>query len=160
MKRHMKVILAAAAAILLLAAVVASAHAQNAGRRAQVRQQAAGRAMFRAGIFLRGLDLTDAQREQVKGILESHKAEMQASAKEQVQARRVLGRALADGASETALKAAFDQVTSAEWNTIQLRSRMLSEFKQILTAEQLARLQERLRKVDGRIQTLLERKRK
>lgn len=151
MKRLSKFVPASAATILVLAAVVATANTQNPRRRMLIQPPAAGRAMLRAGLLLRGLDLSAAQREQVKGILETHKAETQAALREQVEARGALARAVAEGASEPVLKASFDQVTNAEWNVVQNRSRIFSECKQILTAEQLARLQERLRKVDARI---------
>ena len=157
MKRYRKVLWAAAAATLVLTTLVVAAGAQGLKRNPQIRKQAAGRAMFRAAPLFRGLDLTDQQKDQVKDIFANHKAEIQASVKEQARSRMILGKALADGASDQVLKAAFDNVSKAGWDAVQLRSRMLAEFKQVLTPEQLARLQERLQKVDGRIQNLLNR---
>jgi len=157
MKRYPKTLLALGAVILLIVTVAAVANAQNAKLKRQVLGQGAQKAVFRAKAFLQGLNLTDQQKGQVKTILTNHKEEIRAATRENAKARLVLGQALARGASAQMLKAAFDKVSSAEWNAVTLRSKMVAEIEQVLTPDQQTLLQQKLQKVDARIQNLLNR---
>lgn len=149
MKRHLRVVPAVGLVALLLASAVAVANAQNAKRLQQnLGKAAALKGGFRAGLFLGGLDLTDQQKEQVKGILANHKTEIKAVAQEDVKARKALREALATGADQATLKAAYDQVSSAGWDTLSLQIQIRSEVKKILTPEQLERLQKRLQNIN------------
>jgi Spy/CpxP family protein refolding chaperone len=146
MKKHPRFLWIAGAAVLMIAGWVVAANAQNA-RRAQLRAgQGSLRPMFRLMAVLRGLDLTEQQRDQVKTILENHKEDIRTAVREYSKARLALGKALAAG--EADLKAVFDKVTQAEWSAIQLRSRIFEEIKGILTPEQLSILQRRLGKIE------------
>lgn len=158
MKRHQKAMVALGAVILLVVSVVAVANAQNARRNLQVQRQGAKQKVmlgFRAG--LGGLDLTQQQKDQVKTILAGHKPDIQTVARQHVQDRLALRNAIAGGATDSALKAAFDQVKEDEWSAVTLRTKMTAEIKLVLTPDQQARLQQRIGKVDTRIQNRLNR---
>jgi len=141
MRRYQKALAAISLAVLLTVSAVAVANAQNLKRLGQ--GGAAAKGMFNARMFLRGLNLTDQQKEQVKNILSNHKPEMKAVAQESLQARRGLREALAGEADQAALKAAYDKVSTAGWNALMLRNQIGSELRQILTPEQQELLQKR-----------------
>jgi Spy/CpxP family protein refolding chaperone len=159
MKRHRKAMVAMVAVVLLVVSVVAAANAQNARRNLQIQRQGAKqKVMLRLRAFLGGLDLTQQQKDQVKTILAGHKSDIQAVARQNVQDRLALRNAIVGGATDdSALKAAFDRVKDDEWNAVTLRTKMTAEIKQILTPDQQARLQQRIGKVDTRIQNRLNR---
>jgi Spy/CpxP family protein refolding chaperone len=158
MKRYLKALLALGAAMLLIATVVAVANAQDAKLGQKAAQKRVLRSLIRPGAALRGLDLTQQQKDQIKAILASNKDAIKAAVTDSVKARLLMNRALASGASDQDLKAAFDNAANAQWNELQLRSKMIAGIKPILTPDQLARLQQRLQKVNARIQNLLKKK--
>ena len=105
-------------------------------------------------LFLRGLNLTGQQKEQVKNILSNHRPDLKAAAQESLQARKGLREALAVGADQGALKAAYDEASSAGWNALMLRNQIGSEIRQVLTPEQqqlLQKRQENLKKLGRKI---------
>jgi Spy/CpxP family protein refolding chaperone len=157
MKRYPKTLLALGGVILLIVTVAAVANAQNAKLKRRILGQEAIKTVFRAKAFLGGLNLTDQQKAQVKTLLANHREEIWAAAREYAKARLALGQALAHGASDQTLKAAFDKVSSAEWNAVTLRSKMVAEVEQVLTPDQQTALQQKLSKADARIQKLLNR---
>ncbi len=155
MKKSSKVLPIAAVAILLATTVMAAVDVQKANPRQLGIQKGTLRGMFRPGVALRGLNLSQQQKDQIKGIVANNKDDIKKAAKEYARARLLLRDALVSGASAQDLKAAFDGVTSAEWSAIQLRAKITSEIKPVLTPDQQARLQQRLQKVDARIQNRL-----
>jgi protein CpxP len=157
MRKYPKTLLALGVVMLLIVAFAAVADAQNTKTKRQTLGPGAQRAVFRAKAFLKGLDLTDQQRDQVKTVLTNHSEEIRSAARESAKARLVLRQALAHGASDQTLKAAFDKVSSAEWNAVTLRSKMVAEMEQVLTPDQQTLLQQKLQKVDARIQKRLDR---
>ena len=157
MRRYQKVLAAIGLAILLIVSAVAVANAQNPKRLGQ--GGAAAKGIFNVRMFLRGLNLTDQQKEQVKNILSNHKPDMKAVAQESLQARRGLREALAGGADQAALKAAYDKVSTAGWNALMLRKQIGSEIKQILTPEQLELLQKRQQNLKKLGQTIIQNRR-
>jgi periplasmic protein CpxP/Spy len=149
MKRYLKVPLGVSLVAILLVGAVTVASAQNAKRLQQNRgQAAAGMGMFRASLLLGGLDLTDQQKEQVKGILSNHNAEIKTVVQENLKARKGLREALASGIDPAALKGAYDQASSAGWDTLNLRIKIMSEIKSVLTPEQQQRLQKRMQNIN------------
>ncbi len=142
MRGNRKVIWISLLAVLLLAGAVTVASAQN-----PKRPQQKIRAAVLRGMFLGGLDLTDQQKTQIKTILANHKADIRAVVVESVKARKDLRQALAEGTDQSALKAAYDQLSAARWNALLLRRNIGSEIKPILTAEQQAKLQKRLQNI-------------
>jgi len=143
MRGYQKALAAISLVAVLIVGVVAVANAQNLKRLGQGGAAAASKGKFNARMLLRGLNLTDEQKEQVKNILSNHKPDIKAAAQESLQSRKGLREALAGGADQDALKAAYDKVSSAGWNALMLRNQIGSEIKQILTPEQQERLQKR-----------------
>jgi Spy/CpxP family protein refolding chaperone len=158
MKRHRKAMVAMVAVVLLVVSVAAAANAQNARRNLQIQRQGAKqKVMLRLRAFLGGLDLTQQQKDQVKTTLAGHKSDIQAVARQNVQDRLALRNAIVGGAANSDLKAAFDKVKEDEWGAVTLRTTITAEIKQILTPDQQARIQQRIGKVDTRIQNRLNR---
>jgi Spy/CpxP family protein refolding chaperone len=87
------------------------------------------------------LDLSDAQREQVKGIVESHREEHRAVADRARAAREALEAAVtADAFDEGTVRARSADVASIEADLFVAQARLRSEVLQILTADQRAQL--------------------
>ncbi len=143
MRGYQKTLAAISLGVLLIVSAVAVANAQNLKRLGQGGAAVAIKEKFNARMFLRGLNLTDQQKEQVKNILSNHKPDIKAVAQESLQARKGLREALAGGAEQEALKVAYDKVSGAGWNALMLRNQIGSEIKQILTPEQQELLQKR-----------------
>ena len=158
MKKYVKALQALGAAMLLVATIASAANAQDAKLGQKAAQKRVLRSLIRPGAALRGLDLTQQQKDQIKAILAGNKDAIKAAVTNSVKARLLMNRALASGASDQDLKAAFDNATNAQWYALQLRSKMIAGIKPILTPDQLARLQQRLQKVDARIQNLMRKK--
>lgn len=99
------------------------------------------------GFGFRGLDLTDDQREQLKKINESHRAEFQAAGKKARAAHDGM-RALIDAETidEAAIKAKSAEIAAANAEMMILNAKVRKEAMQILTADQLAKLKERREK--------------
>lgn len=96
-----------------------------------------------ADLGLRGIDLTDSQREQVRTIMESHKAEFQTVGGKLHEAHRALGEAtMAETLDEAAIRARSAEVASAIADEAILRAKVRSEVFGILTAEQQQKVKE------------------
>jgi Spy/CpxP family protein refolding chaperone len=143
MKRYIKTILAVGAAMVLLATVAGVARAQNARRVG--RAQAGAANILRPATWLRGLDLTAEQKDQIKTIVASHKDEIKAVRQANAEARNALRAARAEGADLGTLKAAYDKVSNAGWEALVSRNTIGAEIKGILTPDQLAKLEKRLK---------------
>jgi protein CpxP len=100
---------------------------------------------FGGGILpLRGLDLTDAQREQVRSILESHKAEFDQVRTKLREGHRALAAASnSQTVDEAAIRTASTALAAAMADEAILRAKVRGEVVGILTAEQQQKLQER-----------------
>lgn len=95
------------------------------------------------GPGFRGLDLTDAQREQVRAIMQSHQAEFK-QVGEKMRAARDGMHALvnADTLDEAAIRAKATEAAAAEADAAILNAKVRAEVKGILTAEQLEKMKE------------------
>ncbi len=83
------------------------------------------------------LNLSDAQREQVKSVLDSHKDEMKALGDKGFEARKALEAAVAaDQFEETTIRARSADVGTVEADMAVLRARIHAEVWQILTPDQ------------------------
>jgi protein CpxP len=104
----------------------------------------AGRGLGGPAAFgLRGVELTDAQREQFRTIVESHRAERQAVATKLRAAHRGLAEATrAESINETAIRARSAEVATAMADEAILRAKVRSEIFGILTAEQQQKAKE------------------
>jgi protein CpxP len=106
----------------------------------------------RAGRFGRGamaarqfglgqLDLTDAQREQIRSIVQSHRDELTAIADRTRTARQNMQQASADNAlDESSLRAASGDLATAMADGSVLRSRIRQEVFGVLTPDQLEKV--------------------
>ena len=95
------------------------------------------------GFALRGLDLTDAQREQVKAIMESHRDEQKAIGDRMQAARKALHQATAaDAFDEGVIRAKAVEVGAVEADAAVLQARIKGEIFAILTPEQVKKAQE------------------
>ena len=125
-------------------------HAQGPGARTGVRGGGPGRPGGRGGpmnggplgdLMLRRLDLSEAQRSQVKQVLDTHKDEGQALGERARTAHRALEAAItADTLNEGAVRAAATEVGNVDADMAVERARIHAEVLQVLTAEQKAQL--------------------
>jgi protein CpxP len=96
-----------------------------------------------AGLPLRELNLSDAQREQVKAIMESHQAEMKAVGDRAMTARQALHAATtAASFDEAAVRARAAELAAVEADVAVSRARIFADVYQILTPEQQAKVKE------------------
>ena len=89
----------------------------------------------------RALNLTDAQRDQIKAIADSHKDEWKALADRERTARTALMTAVtADTIDEAAIRQKSSDVAAVEADAAVARAHAHAEVVQILTADQKAQL--------------------
>jgi periplasmic protein CpxP/Spy len=99
---------------------------------------------FGGDLGLRGVDLTDAQREQLRAIMESHKQEFEQARVKLRDAHRGLAEAVdAQTVDESTIRARSTVVATAMADDAILRAKVRAEVQGILTAEQLQKVQER-----------------
>jgi Spy/CpxP family protein refolding chaperone len=95
----------------------------------------------------REIALTDAQRDQIKAIAESHKDDWKALADRARTARMALNDAVtADSINETLIRQKSSEVAAVDADMAVARARTRAELFQILTAEQRAKVKERGKK--------------
>ena len=93
---------------------------------------------------LRGVDLTDTQREQLRTIMESHKQEFETVRTKLREAHQGLATATnAQTVDEAAIRARSTALATALADEAILRAKVRVEVNGILTAEQLQQLQQR-----------------
>lgn len=96
---------------------------------------------------LRGVELTDAQRDQMRTIMESHQAEFQQVGIKLRQAHRGLAEATqAETIDEAAIRARSAEVASALADEAILQAKVRAEVAGILTPEQQEQLKTRRRR--------------
>jgi Spy/CpxP family protein refolding chaperone len=89
----------------------------------------------------RELNLTDAQRDQIKAIVEAHKDEWKALADKERTARLALAQTIAaDTVDEAAIRQKSSEVAAVEADMAVARAHAHAEVFQILTADQKAQL--------------------
>jgi protein CpxP len=104
------------------------------------------------GFPLRGLDLTDAQREQVKAIMESHRDEQKAIGDRMQAARKALHESIAaDTFDEAAVRAKAAEIGAIEADAAVLQARIKSEVFAILTPEQVKKAKELRSNMENRM---------
>ena len=93
------------------------------------------------GPLMRRADLTDAQREQVRAVVESHRDEMQAIGERARPAHEALQAALTNATfDEDTIRARYAEVAIVEADAAVAQARVYSEVFQILTPEQQAQV--------------------
>jgi protein CpxP len=95
------------------------------------------------GLPLRELELTDAQREQVRTVMQSHQAAFKEIGDRMRTARQALDAVVtADALDEAAIRAKSADVAAVEADGAVLRARVHQEVFSLLTAEQQAKAKE------------------
>ena len=90
--------------------------------------------------MLRQLDLTDAQKQQIGGVMQSHAAELKSLGDRMAQARQALGKAVnADTIDEGAIRDASTAVGAVEADMAVARAHIRAEVLQVLTPDQQAK---------------------
>lgn len=115
------------------------------------------RGPFRGGpggaLGLRGIELTDAQREQVRSIMESHREEFAAVRTKLGEAHRAFAAATrGDAVDEAAIRTQSTAVANAMADDAILRARVRSQVRALLTAEQQQQLKEGEAEMQKRVQ--------
>ncbi len=88
-----------------------------------------------------GLNLTDAQRDQIRTLREAQRKDMQALRDRMRAARQQLQQAMrADVPDEAAVRSAAEAVAAVQADQAVLQARARSQFMQVLTPEQQARM--------------------
>ena len=106
------------------------------------------------GIPLDRLNLTDAQRDQVKSVVDSHEAELRPLGEKTMTARRALEQAVtADTIDEGAIRAKAADVASVESDMAVARARVHADVLQVLTSDQRAKLKELQAEMEKRAAT-------
>lgn len=106
------------------------------------------------GIPLDRLNLTDAQRDQVKSVVDSHETELRALGEKAMTARRALEQAVtADTIDEGAIRAVAADVASVESDMAVARARVHADVLQVLTSDQRAKLKELQAEMEKRAAT-------
>jgi protein CpxP len=92
----------------------------------------------------RQIDLTDAQKDQIKAIADSHKADWQALAERARTAHAALNAAvMADTVDEALIRQKSAEVAAVDADLAVARARAHAEVSQLLTPEQKAQLKAR-----------------
>lgn len=105
------------------------------------------------GLALGQLDLTDAQRDQVRTVLQNHRDQMQQLAKQAGAARLALRQATeAEPFDENAVRTASSGLGAVMADQAVLRAKVRAEVMQILTPEQRAKAAELRTRADQRMQ--------
>jgi Spy/CpxP family protein refolding chaperone len=105
-----------------------------------------------AGLPLRELDLTDAQHQQVRTIMESHRDEQKAVGDRMQAARKALHEAIAaDAFNEAAIRAAAVEIGAAEGDAAVLQAKIHGEVIAILTPEQVKKAKELRAEMENRM---------
>jgi Spy/CpxP family protein refolding chaperone len=96
-----------------------------------------------AGLPLRELGLSDAQQQQVRATMESHRDEHRAAGEKMRTARKALQEAVAaDTFNDGAIRAAAEAVGAAEGDIAVLQAKVRAEVVAILTPEQVKKAKE------------------
>jgi protein CpxP len=94
-------------------------------------------------MMLGRLDLTDAQQERVKGIVDSHREETRALGDRAMKARDALETAIAgDTFDEAAVRTRAAEIAAVEADMAVARARVYAEVYQVLTPDQQSKLKE------------------
>jgi len=105
-----------------------------------------------AGLPLRELDLTDAQREQVRAAVESHRDEQKAIGDRMQAARKALHEAIAaDTFNEDAIRAAAAQIGAVEADAAVLQAKIRAEIFALLTPEQVQKAKQLRSQMENRM---------
>jgi protein CpxP len=103
---------------------------------------------------LRGIELTDAQREQVRAIMDAHRAEFDEAGTKLREAHRAFAEAVdTTPVDEATVRARSAAIATAMADEAILRAKARSEVQAILTPEQQEQLQQRRAEMEKRRQS-------
>jgi Spy/CpxP family protein refolding chaperone len=126
------------AALAIMLATLPAFAQYRAGMQGMNGMQLGQGALFMRGLrFFQDLDLTQAQKDQIKAVLANHKKEIAAAIQDYVKARMALDDALW---ADSNYASAFSGVTQAEANGLALRAKLHKEIMLVLTADQIKQL--------------------
>jgi protein CpxP len=112
------------------------------------------------GHGLRQLDLSDAQREQVRGVMDSHRAGFQALGDRMRTVQEALDAVVtADSVDESAIRARSADVAAVQADAAVLRAKLHQEIYSLLTAEQQAKAKELKAEAEARMKERASRRR-
>jgi protein CpxP len=102
------------------------------------------------GILGPALDLTDAQKEQIKGVLKAHAEEWKGIGNRMMTARKALDEAVNSGeVNESLIRQRSSEAGAVEADAAVARARVRAEVLQLLTPEQQAKARELAARVPG-----------
>jgi protein CpxP len=100
---------------------------------------------------LRGIELSDTQREQIRSIMESHRGEFDTTGTKLREAHRAFAQAVeAASVDESAIRAASGGVAAAMADEAILRAKVRADVHATLTPEQLEQLKQRRDELEKR----------
>ena len=153
-----KRILIAAGLVAALAGGTAVSFAQGPGPRGPGIEGARSTRGPRVDLGLRGVQLTEAQREQVRAIMASHRAEFENVNKAVREAHRAFTEAArATLTDESAIRARSTAVANAMADEAILRAKVRAEVHALLTGEQHQQIKDREATMQKRLQERQER---
>jgi len=128
--------------VMLLSGMLAEAHMYHGKDRGSM-----------MGHFLKGLDLSVQQKQQIKGIMQSHRNDMLAGKVAVLQARQNLLAATTSGTFDAeAVQTAYSALSAAQQNMTVLRAEIFSQVMPVLTPDQQAVVKNKVAKISQRMQ--------
>jgi len=135
---------------LILASILTGvgSYAANQDNTGMARGRAGFARFLGARGFVRGLNLTDDQKTQIKGILQSNKTQILQTARDVAKGRLDLMNGVSGATTELA---------NAQLAAANLRGQILTQIEAVLTPDQVAKVQERQQLRKQRLQKALDR---
>jgi Spy/CpxP family protein refolding chaperone len=160
MQRIQSRALTAGAALLLVIGLAAAAHAQGDGPRRYQRAPFGLGGPGRGFAHLGRLGLTDAQREQVRDVVQRHRSEMQEAGKRLHEAHEAQRTAVeAIPVNEGLIRSTTQTLANAQTDMALLRARIHNEVWGLLTPEQQEKAKQLKSERDTRLKQRAERRR-
>jgi protein CpxP len=157
-RRIQSKVLAGVAALLLVMGLGAGVYAQGdgPGRRGPFGHGGPGRGMF---LGLAGLDMTDAQRDQVRDVGQRHRGEMQEAGKRLREAFEAQRAAIeTTPVNEGLIRSTTQTLANAQTDMALLRARIHSEVWALLTPEQQEKARQLKAEREARFKQRIERR--
>ncbi len=148
----------------LVAIAIGVAHAQppaaTPGGMMMGRGMMGGRGLAALRMGLAQLNLTDQQKQQVRGIVQGHREQLRAFAAQARQARVALGDAVAGGADEATIRARAADLAKVQADLAVFGAQVRKEVMGVLTPEQQAKAKELRQQRQDRMQKWLQERKK
>ncbi len=139
------VVAVAVSLVMLLSGFIVEAQAYHGRERGSIMRH-----------FLKGLDLTAQQKQQIKGIVRGHRADLLSARIAVLQARENLLTVTTGGTFDAnAVQTAYSALAAAQGNMTLLRAQIFSQVMPILTADQQTKVKDRIATVEQRMQNTI-----